>query len=73
MWQTGAKGDRINLGHLESCKFYKQSYSWLLKNMGAEGARLLVVEKSLYNFIAVPFYLLLHIHGLHQTVDDIIL
>ena len=41
--------------------------------MGAEGAKLLAVEKSMHNFTVVPFYLLLHIHGLKQTIDDIIL
>ena len=71
--QLGVRGDRVNLGHFESCKFYEQSYNWLLKNMGAEGAKLLAVEKSMYNFTVVPFYLLLHIHGLNQTIGDIIL
>ena len=41
--------------------------------MKAEGAKLLAVEKSMYNFTVVPFYLLLHMHGLNQTIDDKIL
>ena len=41
--------------------------------MGAEGAKILAVEKSMYNFTVVPFYLMLHIHGLNQTIDDMIL
>ena len=41
--------------------------------MGAEGSKILAVEKSMYNFTVVPFYLMLHIHGLNQTIDDMIL
>ena len=41
--------------------------------MKAEGAKLLAVEKSMYNFTVVPFYLLLHMHGLNHTIDDKIL